>query len=179
MITPALTVAGLALLGVVAHRSRSSVAVVPFAIALVLAPSFPSIAAKKAGKFAMLSVSLSVFLALAAATWFGELVLQAPLPVRMQFGVLGATVGLVEGLLERSLLIAWCGLLGGGVAGGLMGSLIFPDNVIHGFEELLFGMTTGFVGAEVGVSLGLALGRRLRDRAGGEPRNMGASGKSD
>ena len=74
------------------------------------------------------------------------------------WAVMGAGVGLVLGLADRSWTKAWRGLLGG-AAGGLIGGLLFDS-----FGNLSFGEgDTGVVARAVGLTLlGAAIGSMLR-----------------
>ncbi len=113
-----------------------------------------------------------------AATWIGAgLAGIEELPVAVIWGVPSASLGLAEGLLDRSVATAYCGLLGGALFGAaaaigvqrmtqLVAASYIGDPAASEWigSALTVGSSVGtLVGAHVGIGLSLALGRYIRD----------------
>jgi len=164
MLAPLLTVLFLAIIGGLAKETRSGLVALVFSLGCIAAPAIPSVAAKR-GLIVLPAVCGAVVAAmLATRTGIEQAApVSSVMESRAIFGVIGATVGLIEGMLERSIATIYCGLIGGGFVGAVVGAAFsLAENMGNNMLLLTF-IVIGFVTIEEGIAFSLAIGRRIRD----------------
>ncbi len=134
---------------------------------------FVGVALIAAAPSALASRSWAILLSASAVAYAGLIVVTfgSDADQIATFATVGAAVGVVEGLADRSIATACTGLTGGALAWALGGLASFqlhywlvhlPDEKGWGASQMFPGMIVVVLG-HLGIGLSLALGRYIRD----------------